>query len=375
MAAKNAAAEEADQHERRNRGRRASDDLLRESEERYRALVEQSPDGITIYVDGIVRFANRAAAHVFGAVSPFELVGRPVDDLVPPEDRAGLREEIERVLSGELLSVPRERRILRRDGLMTPVEITRALLTYQGSPAVQVVIRDISERHDAERALRAARDELRELAARLLTTQEEERRRVARELHDDTAQRLAALAIHAARLERTHPDDRDLAADLRDLRDELVRLSDDVHGISRRLHPSLLDNLGLSEAIASECDAFTHRTGFRVHYEPATPIDPVREDVALCLFRVVQEGIRNAAKHSRAPGAVVRLKIEDGDLLLSVSDEGCGFEANAPRERHSLGLAGMEERVRLSGGALTVESSPGAGATVTARVPRGGWQP
>ncbi|MBL8541090.1 MAG: sensor histidine kinase [Betaproteobacteria bacterium] len=206
------------------------------------------------------------------------------------------------------------------------------------------------------------------LAGHLLTAHEDERRRLARELHDDMTQRLARLAIDAARIERgasVAPAE----GIARSLREELVRLSEDVHALSYRLHPSVLDELGLAAALQAECDRLSRQASIAVEVDVRDLPQPLPREPALCLFRVAQEALRNIARHAQAHAAVVSLAAFDGGLQLAVRDDGRGFDAARSNERPSLGQMSMRERVRLLGGKLDIESAPGHGTTVVAWVP------
>jgi signal transduction histidine kinase len=205
------------------------------------------------------------------------------------------------------------------------------------------------------------------LSWRLLTVHEDERRRLARELHDDVTQRLARLAIDAARLEGA----KSASAHVQQpsVHQELVRLSDDVHALSYRLHPSILDDLGLEEALRKECEQVNQQGRVRVDMELQSLPHNMPQDVALCLFRVAQEALRNVVRHARATVATVSLAIERGGLVLAINDNGSGFEVDAIRTRPSLGHASMDERVRLLGGRLGIRSKPGHGTTISAWVP------
>ena len=216
-----------------------------------------------------------------------------------------------------------------------------------------------------------AEETSRKLSWRLLTAHEDERRRLARELHDDITQRLARVAIDAARFE---PIELHAHGDApRSVHSELVRLSEDVHALSYRLHPSILEDLGLAEALKAECDHVSRREPVQVQLEVQQVPDGLPHDVALCIFRVAQEALRNVARHARASVATVRLAFKEGGVLLAVRDNGIGFDIDATQSRHSLGRAGMDERVRLLGGTLYVESTSGQGTTVSAWVPLKVW--
>jgi PAS domain S-box-containing protein len=219
-------------------------------------------------------------------------------------------------------------------------------------------------------ASRGAVEERRQLAGRLLAAQEEERRRLARELHDDLTQRLAGLAIEAGRIER-----RLLAKDEPALRqmglikERLIELSSDVQVLARRLHPPILDHLGLATALEAECSTLQRRNGLSVVYEfEDVPADLPRE-TALCIYRVAQECLNNVVRHAGTKEVNVRLGVDGNTLVLRVRDKGVGFDPAAVREEAALGLASMEERMRLIAGKLLVQSRPGRGTEIEARAP------
>lgn len=211
----------------------------------------------------------------------------------------------------------------------------------------------------------------REFGGRLMRAQEEERARLARELHDDITQRLALLSIEAGRIEREATEAK-FGGTLREVRDGLVRLSEDVHSLSYRLHPALLQDLGLADALKAECERFSRHESLRVEVKLERIPAKILPDAGLCLFRVTQEALRNVARHSRARAASVSLRPLDGGLQLAVTDSGIGFDPGQQRQRPSLGLASMRERVRLLGGELDVESTPGHGTSIVAWVPVNG---
>jgi signal transduction histidine kinase len=220
-----------------------------------------------------------------------------------------------------------------------------------------------------EESLRRTQDELQLLARRLLQAQEEERRRIAREMHDDWTQRLAILAIDAAKLESRLRGSNPALPVLRSMREELVALSEDVHATSRRLHPAIIDDLGLVEALRSECMSLSEREGISVEYRPGSVPESLPGEVALCVYRVAQEALRNVAKHAATDRAWVLVSATDRELVLSVEDHGVGCGETRTRAHFGLGLPSMHERVRLVHGTLTVESAPGRGTKVTARIP------
>lgn len=231
---------------------------------------------------------------------------------------------------------------------------------------------DITERRNAEDLIRESRAalevshrEVQQLAGNLLTAHEDERRHLARELHDDLTQRLARLAIDAGRMESAPNAPRGV----RQLREELVHLSEDVHSLSYRLHPSVLDDLGLVEALKAECDRVSRHGELRVDVEASAVPAALPADASLCLFRVAQEALHNAARHAHASAVTVLLSSRSSGLELAVSDNGSGFDPERSLDHASLGLSSMRERVRLLQGEFGIESAPGRGTTVVAWVP------
>ena len=220
---------------------------------------------------------------------------------------------------------------------------------------------DITERRQAEETAR-------ELSGRLINVQEEERSRLARELHDDVTQRLALLAIDAGRGEHILPSAAGGKA-MGAMREGLIRLSEDVHALSYRLHPTILEDLGLIEALKTECERFGRVASIPVDVKAQEIPEPLPHAVALCLYRITQEALRNVGRHAGASAVQVSLRPLDGGVQLAVRDNGAGFDPAQQRDRPSLGHASMRQRIYQLDGELDVESAPGHGTTVVAWVP------
>ena len=208
----------------------------------------------------------------------------------------------------------------------------------------------------------------RKLSGQLINAQEEERSRLARELHDDVTQRLASLAIDAGREEQGELGIGGKTA-MRAMREGLVRLSNDVHALSYRLHPSVLEDLGLIEALRSECERFSQTHSIQLNVSAKDIPNTLPREAALCLFRIAQEGLRNIARHSKAKQVEVRMRSLDNGLKLSINDDGIGFDPARDRNGKSLGHASMRERVLLLGGKIEIVSEPGHGTTIEAWIP------
>lgn len=218
---------------------------------------------------------------------------------------------------------------------------------------------------------RSAEDEARGLARRLLTANEDERRRLARELHEDLSQRLARLAIDAARLEKGVAADKE---PVQALRGDLAKLGDDVHALAYRLHPSVLDDLGLRDALKVECEQFSRRESIRAEVTSFDAPSELPSGISVCLFRIAQEALRNAARHSGASRVSLEVRTERGRIRMTVSDDGVGFDPSHSRSRPSLGLASMRERAGAANGDIEIESAPGRGTKVTVSLPLSGSQ-
>jgi PAS domain S-box-containing protein len=226
---------------------------------------------------------------------------------------------------------------------------------------------------ESEAALRISQNDLQKLAGRLISAQEEELRRLSRELHDDLTQRLAVLAIEAGKLElglRKMPEPcQETLETISEIKDQLIKVSEDVHNISRQLHPTILDDLGLVRAIESECAALMRRENIEIVFiQENVPLE-IGNDIALCLYRVLQEGLKNVITHSRAMSCEIFLEDVDNLLCLTVSDNGVGFEPSEVRYKAGLGLSSMRERAQLVQGVFSIKSRPGQGTIVRVVAP------
>ena len=224
--------------------------------------------------------------------------------------------------------------------------------------------------NESEAALLRSRDELRALAAKLLQTQAEERRRVSRELHDDLSQKIAKLQFDVETLEQhLSPDLKSMKKPLLSIRDGVETLSNDVRRIAYELHPSALDHLGLVVALRTYVREFTEREGIPVRLTLRKVPAQIPAEVANTFFRIVQEALRNVAKHAGKSSVGIALTGGSNRLSLSIRDNGIGFDADSVRDKGGLGLISMQERARLVSGDFSLETQPGRGATITVHVP------
>jgi PAS domain S-box-containing protein len=286
---------------------------------------------------------------------------------VHPDDRDMVRESVQRALAEPSSGFDTQFRIVRPDGAVRVVhEQGEVTVDDDGRP-----IRVIGTMHDIT-LHKQAEETLRNLAGRLLKAREEERKRIARELHDDVNQKLAALAMELSRFKQSaHLPEGKLRSQALHLQKQTIELCNDVRRLSHRLHPAILEHVGLAAALRSYCTELSKNESFEVRVSPTDELGPIHTEIALTLYRVAQESLRNVAKHSRATEARVSLaKLEDG-IHLSVSDNGVGFDVEEDRQREGLGLVSMEERVRLLNGVFRLESRRGGGTQVEVTIPLG----
>ena len=242
----------------------------------------------------------------------------------------------------------------------------------------RTLLREISEHVETEESLRASehdlatsRQELRALAARLLTAQEEERRRISRDLHDDINQRLAMLIVQAESLESSLPlSASDCSKELRSIQDRLTELSDDVRHLAYQFHPSILDDLGLTVALQRLVDECAARANLQGTFDVSPSPPTVPQPVATCLYRIAQESLANVMKHARANKVIVSLASTADAITLTVQDDGVGFDTQQLANGHrGLGLISMAERLRLVRGTVTIDSIPHQGTRLSIKVP------
>ena len=222
----------------------------------------------------------------------------------------------------------------------------------------------------SRKQLRLSRDRQTELSGKLITAEENERSRLASELHDDFSQRLAVLALGLENVAETMPPlPQETDRQVRALLDSAAELGADLHTLSHRLHSATLERLGLATGISALCRELAAQQNVQINFSSDAILGSVHPDVALCLFRIVQEGLRNSRKHSGANKAQVALREQGDKLYVSVRDEGCGFDVNELDKKSGLGVRSMEERVHFLGGKFAIHSEPGKGTVVEAWVP------
>jgi len=336
---------------------------LRGSEARTRAILRALPD-LMFLQDRDGRYLDyyaRDAADLL--VPPKQFLGRRQDEIMPPE----LADRLNSVLAAALESSGPEE-VEYTLPIQGGVRHYEARLVRCGDSVLSIV-RDVTVARRQQAALAEREEQLRALAARLLTAQEEERRRVAREIHDDAGQQLAALAFGVSALRRRMEDALPgESAALEALEHAIEMLAGSIRGISHRLHPSVLEFAGLAAALRSHCGEAAEGMRVEIHLEVGPRVERVPHDTSLAAYRIVQEALRNVARHAGAANAWVTVSRARGELRVRVRDDGHGM-GHAPPAFGGLGLVSMRERARLVGGTLRVTSPPRGGTCIEARLP------
>jgi PAS domain S-box-containing protein len=396
---------------------RARMSVDRELEQRRVALANIGDGVITTDTDGRVTFMNDAAQALTGW-SQVEAAGRPLQEVFPlldEETRTALEDPaMPRRPAGQIANLARHALLITKTAGEIPIQASGLLVQDQHTASTQVVLvfhdvterrrselslrrlaeaetlntqledrilerthqlrttvnelrREISERQQAEEALRRSREQLRRLSARLQAAREEERKRIAREIHDQLGGAMTGLKMDVAALRRT------LQTALLDKTGAMGELIDDtiqsVRRIATELRPAILDDFGLLAAIEWQLQEFQTRAGIQCHLVAEVDNIPLDSESSTAVFRVFQETLTNVARHANATQVDVRIEHQDGQLTLQVHDNGRGISEEEISGSKSLGLVGMQERIHLLSGELDIRGAPGLGTTVLVKIP------
>ncbi|HLG22923.1 MAG TPA: PAS domain S-box protein, partial [Candidatus Manganitrophaceae bacterium] len=351
--------------------RRRSEERLKNSEKRFRALIENSSDAILLAgPNGTILYCGPSTGRIVG-YSIDELLGRNGFEFMHPDD-------VERTMKmfSDLIQTPgsvaaAEYRFRQKDGSWRWMEgIGTNLLDEPGVNAVVANLRDITDRKLAEAQLERSREQLRNLSTRLQSMREEERTRIAREIHDELGQMLTVLKMEIAlMMTKLPPGQKRLQGKMKSMSLLIDQTIQRVRKIATELRPGVLDDLGLPAAVEWQTQEFQSRTGIQcrltLHPEEMT-LDPAR---STAIFRIFQETLTNVARHADADRVKIRLVEEGGRLVLEVADNGKGITESQISNSKSLGILGIRERALLWGGEVKIEGVPGKGTTVTAQIP------
>jgi PAS domain S-box-containing protein len=337
-----------------------AEDALRESEAKFRLLVETTRFAIFIYrEDGEFCYFN-PPVELFTGYSAEELRSMTIWDLIHPDLRDFVRSRAHARFRGENVPSRSELKIISKAGETRWLDVTVKLIQYQGAPALLGTAFDITDREKAGF----------EVQRSLLLGQETERKRIARELHDDISQRLAIVGLTLSEVEKLSPAASPvLESKLKAIRQHVNSIAHDIHRISHNLHPSTLVDLGLVSALRGLCREFTDRTHVAVQFVGDVAAAQASQEVAISLYRITQECLANVAMHSGSREARVALVERPGTLQLTIVDTGIGFDAKRLRARAGLGLVSIRERARLIGADVQITSAPVSGTKIELRVP------
>ena len=350
-------------------------DALGESEARKRAIMQAALEGIiTIDHEGRMLELNPAAEKIF-AHSRAKLIGENVMGIVPPSFRAWFKNGLENSFTGDkgpTLGSRIEMPALRAEGSRFSAEFTITRIRLPGHPMFTIYIRDITQHKRAEA-------ELRSLPQRIIKAQEDERSRIAQELHDGINQLIASVKMRLRKVEGSLPDLKPAAREILHRCDRLlVKVLEENRRIAHNLRPTDLDNLGLAAACGSFCGEVQLRTNLQFQLRLIAPTQRLPPVVELHLFRIVQEAVNNIEKHAKAKSVRLQIQLDDDFVALKISDDGQGFDAKtvqaAKKMRHGLGLTNMRERALSLGGTYEIKSKPGQGTAISVRVPMTGSQ-
>lgn len=345
----------------------AAQQALKLSEERYRNLFENAIDGIWMHdLEGNFITANKAMEKMVGH-SREEIFKKNVKDFLSGESLDIARRIRSKLLNNEPVEQPYEQSVLRDDGSEGYIQLATSVVWDKGKPVgFQHIARDITEQ-------KTMNENLRFYLQQATRAQEEERKRISHELHDDTVQALVVLSRQLDALAAG----KELSADVRQRLEELWRQTDSilqgVRRLSQDLRPAAIDRLGLLPAVQWLASEVTKYSGIATKVDILGKEHRLPEEVAIALFRITQEALRNVWRHSGATSAAITIEFTDSRTKITVSDNGKGFILAARigelAKQGKLGLAGIQERAQLIGGTMAVQSAPGKGTTITVEAP------
>jgi PAS domain S-box-containing protein len=349
--------------------RKRAEQAQRESEDKLRLLLDSTAEAIYgIDLEYRCTFCNLACLRILGYERIDEVLGKNMHDLMHHTRSDGTFFPVEECRVHQVIRTGKgdhaeEEVLWRTNGTGFPAEYW-SYPQLRGEEVVGAVVAfvDITERKLAEAALAS-------VSRRLIEAQEQERSRIARELHDDIGQRLAILAIKLTQLQQSPPNSAELSSRIGELQKRTSEIAADIQSLSHELHSSRLQYLGIAAAMRGFCREFGEQQKVeidcKIHDLPVS----LSPDISLCFFRVLQEALHNSTKHSGVRYFEVELWGTPDEIHLKVSDSGDGFDVGAARASRGLGLISMEERLKLLNGTLSIESQVQRGTTIHARVP------
>ncbi len=368
---------------------------LRASEERYRGLVELSPEAIFINRDNRIVFINPAALQLFGATSSKQILGKSPYDVFHSDYHPIMRDRIRKLLNGLPVDLI-EMKIVRMDGTVKDVEAVASPFSDQEGPAIQAILRDITDRKRAEEALleinetlekrvrertldlqnlmeqlERGRDDLRMLASELVLAEERERKRVATVLHDEICQTLAVTRMKVDMLQSMADNDHSRQT-IQEARELLVQSIREARALMNEVGNPLLSDMGVAAACESLADRLMAIHPIRIRCDMQDSFKNLTADVRVILFQAIRELLNNVVKHSKARNANITIDTQNGHIRAQVEDDGTGFDPRilgAPTAEGGFGLFSIRERLMAFNGNLQIVSTPGKGTVATVVLP------
>jgi len=342
----------------------SSQALPAQAKQLFHYLFEQASLGIAVEdLDGKLLLANPALCSMLGYRED-ELCAMSCSHFDDPENSQEEGVLFQQLRAGVIDKYSLEKRYVTKHGGELWGRLNVSLCSNEDgeSPLVFAFVEDITERKRTDMVLAS-------VSRKLIEAQEQERSRIARELHDDIGQRLAILAVNLAQIQRNPSNSAELAGRIGEVQKLTSEIAVDIQSLSHKLHSSRLQYLGLVAAITGFCREFGEQQKVEVDVKIRDLPAPLPPDISLCLFRVLQEALNNSTKHSGVQYFEVELWETPDEIHLAVSDSGAGFDPNAVKAGQGLGLISMEERLKLLNGTLSIESQLQRGTTIHARVP------
>jgi PAS domain S-box-containing protein len=338
--------------------------LPAQAKQLFQYLFEQASLGIAVEdLKGTLLLVNPALCSLLGYRED-ELCGMSCSQFANPEDSKDDWTLFQQLRDGVIDRYSLEKRYITKDGAPVWGRLNVSLLKNSGreSPLVFAFVEDITKRKVTEEALA-------NVSRRLIEAQEQERTRIGRELHDDIGQRIALLAVELQQLQEDTLNLEEVRGGIADLQKRSAEVADDIQSLSRELHATKLQYLGIAPAMRGFCQEFGKQKKVEIDFRADDLPSALAPDVSLCFFRVLQEALQNSAKHRGVRRVEVRLWGTAGEIHLTVSDSGVGFDIEAAKGTRGLGLISMEERLKLVSGTFSIESQKQRGTTVHARAP------
>lgn len=352
----------------------ATRSALQDVEARIGSVIESAMDAI-ITIDAhqrIVQF-NASAEAMFHCPRDIA-IGAALDWFIPDRYRAGhgahVRQFGETGVSSRRMGASRIVMGLRRNGEEFPIDASISQVDEHGAKFYTVILRDVTERVQSEAELRRSKAELKELATAAHAVREQEKSRIARELHDELGQALTALKMDVSWLRSHVPTDSGLVHDKLDRMEKLLdNTVTSTRRISTELRPLILDDLGVIAAAEWLVGNFTTRTGIPCELVVSDPELSWQDPLATAIFRICQESLTNIARHAKASSASIEISQNDAAVVLIIRDDGVGFDEEESRKPNSFGLLGLRERAYLLGGDAHIHSRPGKGTRIEVSLP------